>query len=169
MADETSPQEQNQEEQEERLLRALGEVQLFSGVSDKGLRLVAEISRIASFKVGQYVFREGELGDALYLITRGKVRISRDVAGMGEEALAILSEGDAFGEMSLIDESPRSADARVHESCDLLVIKKEALEDLMFLEKDLAYELLWNFVRTLSKRLRETNDKMTFLSITGKF
>lgn len=161
--------EQRSVEEEERMLRALGEVLLFSGVSDKGLRLVAEISRKVSYRVGQYVFREGEPGDALFLIIGGKVRISRDVAGMGEEALAILGEGDAFGEMSLIDESPRSADARVHESCDLLVIKKEALEDLLFLEKDLAYELLWNFVRTLSKRLRETNDKMTFLSITGKF
>lgn len=160
---------QTEVEQEERLLRSLGDVQLFSGVSHKGLRLVAEISRQASYKVGQYIFREGEPGDALYLITAGKVRISRDVAGMGEEALAILAEGDAFGEMSLIDESPRSADAKVHESCELLVIKKEALEDLLFLEKDLAYELLWNFVRTLSKRLRETNNKMTFLSITGKF
>ncbi len=162
-------EEESNVEQEERLLHTLGDVQLFSGVSDKGLRLVAEISRQARFNVGQYVFREGEPGDALYLITAGKVRISRDVAGMGEEALAILGEGDAFGEMSLIDESPRSADARVHESCELLVIKKEALEDLLFLEKDLAYELLWNFVRILSRRLRETNDKMTFLSITGKF
>ena len=37
------------------------------------------------------------------------------------------------------------------------------------LDKDLAYEILWNFVRILSSRLRETNDKMTFLSVTGKF
>jgi hypothetical protein len=43
------------------------------------------------------------------------------------------------------------------------------MEDLLFLEKDLAYEILWNFVRILSARLRETNDKMTFLSVTGKF
>jgi CRP-like cAMP-binding protein len=57
----------------------------------------------------------------------------------------------------------------VHDRCRLLVLTKEALEDLLFLDKDLAYEILWNFVRILSSRLRETNDKMTFLSATGKF
>ena len=49
------------------------------------------------------------------------------------------------------------------------MIRKEDLEDLLFVDRDLAYELLWNFVRTLSARLRETNDKMTFLSVTNKF
>jgi len=39
----------------------------------------------------------------------------------------------------------------------------------MFIDRDLAYELLWNLVRTMSARLRETNDKMTFLAVTGKF
>jgi len=71
--------------------------------------------------------------------------------------------------MSLIDDFPRSADARVHERCRLLVLEKDALEDLLFLQKDLGYEILWNFVKILSARLRETNDKMTFLSVTGKF
>jgi CRP-like cAMP-binding protein len=88
---------------------------------------------------------------------------------MGEEALAILGPGEAFGEMSLIDEFPRSADAIVHESCRLLEISREALDDLLLIHRDLSYEILWNFVKILSSRLRETNDKMTFLSITGKF
>ena len=43
------------------------------------------------------------------------------------------------------------------------------MEDLLFVDRDLAYDLLWSFVRTLSGRLRETNDKMTFLSVTNKF
>lgn len=148
---------------------ALGKIHLFRGLTEEGLSLVAAIAREESFKVGAVIFREGEVGDKLYMILDGKVRISRDVAGMGEEALAVLGPGDAFGEMSLIDDSPRSADARVHEKCRLLVLTKEAMEDLLFLHKELAYEILWNFVRTLSSRLRETNDKMTFLSVSGKF
>jgi CRP/FNR family transcriptional regulator, cyclic AMP receptor protein len=81
----------------------------------------------------------------------------------------VLKGGAYFGEMALIDDFPRSAHAIVHEKCRLFVIRKEALEDLLFVDRDLAYELLWNFVRTLSSRLRETNDKMTFLSVTNKF
>ena len=97
------------------------------------------------------------------------MRISRIVPGMGEEALAVLRAGAYFGEMALIDDFPRCADARAHEDCRLFVIRKEDLEDLLFVDRDLAYELLWNFVRTLAARLRETNDKMTFLAVTNRF
>jgi len=51
----------------------------------------------------------------------------------------------------------------------LLVIPKDSFDDLLFLHKDLAYEVLWSCVRMLSTRLRETNDKLTFLSTSGKF
>lgn len=148
---------------------ALGKIQLFDGIRDAGLERIASICSEETYRLGDVVFREGDVGDKLYLILDGKIRISREVSGMGEEALAVLGPGAAFGEMSLIDDFPRSADARVHERCRLLVLTKEALEDLLFLDKDLAYEILMNFVRILSARLRETNDKMTFLSVTGKF
>ncbi len=148
---------------------ALGKIQLFDGIREAGLERIASICSEETYRLGDVVFREGDVGDKLYLILEGKIRISREVSGMGEEALAVLGAGAAFGEMSLIDDFPRSADARVHERCRLLVLTKEALEDLLFLDKDLAYEILMNFVRILSARLRETNDKMTFLSVTGKF
>jgi CRP/FNR family transcriptional regulator, cyclic AMP receptor protein len=148
---------------------ALSKINLFRGLAKPGLAQLAAIAREESHGVGTIVFKEGDPGDKLYLILEGKVRISREVSGMGEEALAILGPGDAFGEMSLIDDFPRSADARVHERCVLLALSKDAMEDLLFLQKELAYEILWNFVKTLSSRLRETNDKMTFLSATGKF
>ena len=151
------------------VVESLGKIQLFSGIKTEGLRRVASICSEESFRLGDVVFREGDEGDKLYMLLEGKIRISREVSGMGEEALAVLGPGQAFGEMALIDDFPRSADARVHERCRLLVLSKDALEDLLFLDKDLAYEILWNFVRILSARLRETNDKMTFLSATGKF
>jgi hypothetical protein len=48
-------------------------------------------------------------------------------------------------------------------------IAKDSFDDLLYLHKDLAYEVLWTCVRTLASRLRETNDKLTFLSTSGKF
>ena len=147
----------------------LGKIDLFKELHPDGVARLASVCAEESYGLGDVIFKEGEVGDKLYLILEGRVRISRDVSGMGEEALAILGPGAAFGEMSLIDDFPRSADARVHERCRLLVLTKSALEDLLFLDKDLAYEILWNFVKILSTRLRETNDKMTFLSVTGKF
>jgi CRP/FNR family cyclic AMP-dependent transcriptional regulator len=151
------------------LIEALAKMDLFRGLSGAALERVATICTEENYKTGEALFNEGDNGRNIYLVMSGKVRISRNVAGMGEEALAVLGPGAAFGEMALIDEVPRSADAIVHESCRLAVLSKESMEDLLFLNKDLAYEILWNFVKILSSRLRDTNDKMTFMSMSGKF
>jgi len=142
---------------------------LFQGLKPAALELLLAIAAKEEHPKGAHLFRHGDVGECMYLILEGKVRISRDVAGMGEEALAVLGPGEVFGEMALLDESPRSADAIVHESCTLLSIPKDAFDDLLFSRKELAYEVLWGFVRLLSSRLRETNDKLTFLSVSGRF
>jgi len=147
----------------------LAKIHIFAGLQPAYLRRIAAVGTREQYPTGSAVFTEGSEGDKMYLILSGAVRISRQVPGMGEEALAVLRAGNYFGEMSLIDESPRSADAKAHESCELLVLKKDDLEDLLFVDRDLAYDLLWNFVRTLTSRLRDTNDKMTFLAVTNRF
>ena len=147
----------------------LSKVDLFAGLKPEALDLIAKVASQEIHALGTKIFQHGDAGDKLYLILEGKVRVSRDVPGMGEEALAVLGPGQVFGEMALLDESPRSADARVHERCRLLAIPKDGFDDLLFLHTDLAYEVLWSIVRMLLSRLRETNDKLTFLSISGKF
>ncbi len=147
----------------------LSKVELFSGLKPQALELIAKVGVEESHAAGTKIFQHGDAGDKLYLILEGRVRISREVPGMGEEALAVLGPGQVFGEMALLDESPRSADARVHERCRLLAVPKDGFDDLLFLHKDLAYEVLWNVVRLLVSRLRDTNDKLTFLSISSKF
>jgi CRP-like cAMP-binding protein len=147
----------------------LARVSFFHGLTREALALIAEVTTEESHATGTKLVQFGDPGDKLFIILEGKVRISREVAGMGEEALAVLGPGEVFGEMSLLDESPRSADARAHERCRILVITKDAFDDLLFLHKDLAYEVLWNCVRILSTRLRETNEKLTFLTTSGKF
>lgn len=150
-------------------LEQLAKIELFMGLKQEALELIAKVGSEETHATGTKIFQHGDAGDKLYLIVEGKVRISREVPGMGEEALAVLGPGQAFGEMALLDESPRSADARVHDRCRLLAIPKDGFDDLLFLHKDLAYEVLWNVVRLLVGRLRETNDKLTFLSVSSKF
>ena len=151
------------------LVELLGKIKIFEGLPPPYLRRIADIGLEEEHAVGGSVFAEGDKGDKLFVILSGAVRISRIIPGMGEEALAILKEGNYFGEMAMLDESPRSAHALVHERCRLFVIRKEDLEDLLFVDRNLAYELLWIWVRTLAARLRESNDKLTFLSTTSKF
>jgi CRP/FNR family cyclic AMP-dependent transcriptional regulator len=147
----------------------LSKISLFSALQPSYLRRIANLGIEEDYQAGGVIFKEGDQGDKMYLILSGAVRIGRQVPGMGEEALAVLRAGTHFGEMALIDDFPRSADARAHESCKLFVIRKEDMEDLLFVDRDLAYDLLWSFIRTLSSRLRETNDKMTFMAVTSKF
>jgi CRP/FNR family cyclic AMP-dependent transcriptional regulator len=153
----------------EKAIELLSKISLFSALQPTYLRRIATLGLEEDYAQDALIFKEGAQGDKVYLIISGAVRISRTVPGMGEEALAVLRAGTHFGEMALIDDFPRSADARAHEPCRLFVIRKEDLEDLLFVDRDLAYDLLWSFVRTLSGRLRETNDKMTFMAVTSKF
>jgi CRP/FNR family transcriptional regulator, cyclic AMP receptor protein len=161
----SAPPEEPLTEREAQLSR----VAFFDGLTREALSLIANATTEESHATGTKIFQYGDVGDKLFIILEGKVRISRDIAGVGEEALAVLGQGEVFGEMSLVDEFPRSADARVHERCRLLVMTKEEFDNLLFVHKDLAYEVLWNCVRTLSARLRETNDKLTFLTTSGRF
>jgi CRP/FNR family transcriptional regulator, cyclic AMP receptor protein len=147
----------------------LSRVPFFAGLSPRALALIAEVTSEEAHALGTRIFQYGDPGDKLFIILDGKVRISREVSGLGEEALAVLSAGEVFGEMALLDESTRSADALAHERCRLLVIKKDDFDDLLFFHKDLAYEVLWSSIRILAARLRETNDKLTFLSTSNRF
>ena len=147
----------------------LRKVGLFKNLGEAQIAKLCRIARVARYKRGEHLFRHGDPSDRIFIVLEGKVRISRTIEGLGEEALAILDAGTYFGELSIVDDGPRSADAVAHESCALLVIERTALEDVMLLDKALGYELLWNIARTLAARLRQTNDKIILLSGCSRF
>ena len=147
----------------------LEKVALFEGLTHAQLKKVAALASVETFPAGAFLFKEGDVSSTMYILTDGRVRISKRVSGIGEEALAILERGQYFGEMALIDESPRSADAIAHSTCEVSSIDRAKLEALLFTDKDLAYVLLWTFVRTLAGRLRETNEKIKGFFAISKF
>ncbi len=151
------------------LTSLLASTPIFSGLDEEHLKRIAAIGQEEHVDRNQYIFREGDTGDRFYLILKGAVRISRQVPGLGEEALAILRRGAAFGEMAIIDDSPRSADALAHEACDLFFIRKHIFEGLLDNDREMAFDVLWKLVRLLSGRLRETTNKVAFLTFAGKF
>ena len=145
----------------------LKNVAIFKDLDDGELERVAEVCREMSFEGGDYVFREGESGNRLYLILQGEVRISRTIPGSGEEALAILKPGSLFGEMSVFDRSERSTDAISHGGCKCLTISRSDFELLLDFNREIAYKVLWSCVRLLSHRLRSTNDSLrSFLAMS---
>jgi CRP-like cAMP-binding protein len=145
----------------------LRNVPLFKDLDDAELAEVAEVCREETFVSGEYIFREGEHGNRLYLITEGEVRISRDVPGSGEEALAVLKPGAVFGEMAVFDRSERSTHAISNGGTTTLTIARPDFEMLLDFNRELAYKVLWSVTRLLSARLRNTNDSLrSFLAMS---
>ena len=140
---------------------------IFADLEDNELERVAEICNEQQFKFGKTIFKEDEPGNRLFIIADGEVRISRNVPGSGEEALAVLKPGACFGEMAVIDRSSRSTDAIANTDCTLLTITRSDFEMLLDFDRDLGYKVLWSTVRLLSSRLRVTNDNLrSFLAMS---
>ncbi|KPK02472.1 MAG: hypothetical protein AMS20_12045 [Gemmatimonas sp. SG8_28] len=140
---------------------------IFADLDDDELQRVAEICTEQHFKFGQTVFKEGDPGNRLFIISTGDVRVSRQVPGSGEEALAVLKPGACFGEMSVFDRSERSTDAIANTDCTLVTITRSDFEMLLDFDRDLAFKVLWAVVRLLSQRLRVTNENLrSFLAMS---
>ena len=87
----------------------LGHVALFKELPEPGLQMLAERGRPKHFATGEVIMRQGDVSDALHVITRGRVRVERDQPGDTPLVLAELGAGDVIGEMGLLDGGPRSA------------------------------------------------------------
>lgn len=148
----------------------LSQVYLFRELTPSEMDILISISKEKRAEKDEIIFKEGATGDAFYLIVSGSVRISTMVPGVGEEALTILREGEYFGEMALIDDAPRSASAIANDDTILLLIKKDNFRKLLAQDTGIAYKLLWVFTKTLSARLRKTDEQLkSIFSIAKTF
>jgi len=131
------------------------------GLSAQELRLLATFSREEQFDAEKLIFAEGEQGESLFIVVDGSVRISRHMPGMGEECLAILERGEVFGEMALIDEEPRSADARAHTGgTTVFSVSRTLLQEVLSMDPDAAVQFLTLLCRLLCRRLRAMNERL---------
>jgi CRP-like cAMP-binding protein/thioredoxin-like negative regulator of GroEL len=131
------------------------------GLSRRELMTLATFSREKRFASGASLFQEGDEGSEMYIILEGRVMISKYIPGAGEEALAILERGDFFGEMSLIDGEPRSADARAHGSpLTVLALDQGTVREVLAMDPHAALEFLQLLCRLIANRLREIDEKV---------
>jgi CRP-like cAMP-binding protein/Flp pilus assembly protein TadD len=131
------------------------------GISRKELITLAAFSKEQRFAAGASLFQEGDEGSEMYVILEGRVIISKFIPGGGEEALAILERGDFFGEMSLIDGEPRSADARAYGgSLTVLALDQETVREVLAMDPHAALEFMQLLCRLIANRLREIDEKV---------
>ncbi len=142
----------------------------FQELTSAELERVVALGSVVLYPKDMILFREGDKGEALYVVLDGSVRVSKAVPGSRDEAMAFMERGSFFGEMALVDEFPRSATAMACQECTILFIDKQAFIRMIQEDPVIARKILWAFCRTLSLRLRETTDRIVALSaITRPF
>ena len=129
----------------------LRRVSLFSRMTTEQLARLAGAAPETVYPASSRIISEGEHGDRLFLIVDGEVLIHR-----GETRLATLKSEDYFGEMSIIDEEPRSASATAITDCLILHLGRQDFKDILAVNADVA----WAVIRTLSQRLRDTTSNL---------
>jgi len=123
---------------------------LFHGLEAEMTAKIFARGMTVEYEAGEVIFKKGQEGESLYLILNGNVTIADD----GRE-IATLKQGDMFGEMALISQGKRSADAVAVSDVSLLALKMDIINNIM--PRDVSVQLLVNIILTLSRRLQEAN------------
>jgi len=141
----------------EELLKKVG---LFSGLKKKALKSLAKFCVERSFKKGDILVKQGDSGLGLYIIVSGKVKIVKETADGEEMEVAVHGPADFFGEMSVLDDAPRSASVIALADTECLLLTAWVFKAKMEEQPEIALEVLPMVV----KRFRETNERLLALS-----
>jgi CRP-like cAMP-binding protein len=145
----------------------LAEVDLFSTLPPEVTARVAAEAETRELRRGDVLFREGDPGTELFLVTAGRIAIANKSFDGRESVVALMEAGDVFGEMSLFDGQGRSAEARALESSVVQAIPFEPLRAVL----DEQPELLWHVLALLARRIRSMDAALAdsvFLDVTGR-
>jgi CRP-like cAMP-binding protein len=148
-------------------LLLLRQIPLFHALNRNDGETLAALLQRRFVRKGDVLFRKGDEGMALYIVLRGKVRISMPTRQGEEITLAVLSDGDFFGEMAILDGLPRSADAAAQEESQLYVLNRK--DFIAFLSRN--ETALRAILQALSLRLRSTDDlihEICFLPLSAR-
>ena len=148
-------------------LDVLRKVPLFATMREGDILAFAELVRERSFPKGSVIVFEDDPGDALYLVAKGQVKVVLIGEDGREVILSVLGEGNFFGEMSLIDEKPRSATVIAMVDSVVLVLRREDFQARLRTSPEIAIALL----RELSRRLRRADEKigsLVLLDVNGR-
>lgn len=148
-------------------LEVLKKVPLFSAIPEEALTAFAELVRERSYPKGSVILFEDDPGDALYLVVEGQVKVVLIGEDGREVILSVLGPGTFFGEMSLLDDEPRSAHVIAMEDAAVLALRREDFQARLRASPEVAIALL----KELSRRLRRADEKiggLVLLDVNGR-
>ncbi|MBI3585765.1 MAG: cyclic nucleotide-binding domain-containing protein [Ignavibacteriales bacterium] len=141
----------------------LSKVPAFANLSARELKEVAAIVHKREYQPAEPVFFQGDPGLGMYIVQEGEISITIAGKDGGEKELAVLSEGDFFGELALLDESPRSATAICRTKCSLIGFFRPDLFELIEKKRDLGIKIVLKLAEIVAERLRKTDRELSKL------
>jgi CRP/FNR family transcriptional regulator, cyclic AMP receptor protein len=139
----------------------LRRVPLFQSLNEAQLDVLATGSLRRNYPRGRTIVAEGEPSQSLYILLSGRAKVQRSDSEGKEVILAVIGPGEFFGEMSLIDDSPRSASVITLESSDFMAINKDNFKAMLLQNNDIGMQIM----RGLVRRLREADKKIETLAL----
>ena len=137
-------------------IQFLKTVPFFDRLSNRQLKTVSDIMFERNYDTDESIFEEGQPGAALFLILDGKIAI--EISRETSTRLAVLEKGAFFGEMALLDDTPRSANARALEPTRTLALYRNDLNGLMDRHARTACQIYRSLASMIGDRLRSTNE-----------
>ena len=137
---------------------------LLASAPAEDLRKVAAASRVRSFRRGQIVFTRSDPSDTVIVVVSGRVKMVFRSADGGELTLAVVGVGGVFGELGVADGGPRSADAETLEESQLLLVPREAVQDVCA-RAPTAAQVLARSIAAMLRRLTEVTADLVFLDL----
>lgn len=142
----------------------LSKVSLFSSLNEKALLDLSAITVEQSFPAKTIVFKEGDPGDALYIIKSGKVNILKRTSAGTDLILATLGKEAVIGDMAVIDDMPRSATVMTVQDTIFYVITKSDFKNLLTNNPEISFQIL----KMMTERLRKTNTSLKELEASAQ-
>lgn len=146
--------------EEETALAILRRIPLFKGMKKSSLREFEKLMHRRRYKEDETIFWEGEPGVGMYIVEEGSVAIYKGLSDNDREELAKLGRGEFFGELALLDESPRSATAVALKDSRILGLFRPDLLELIERKPRLGNKLLFNLAMLIGERLKHTNEEL---------
>jgi CRP-like cAMP-binding protein len=140
-------------------LSLLQQMPIFGGIGDQALTFLLERTGEVTVASGDYFFREGDRAVSMFVLESGSVTVLKSWLGQ-DYVLSHLEMGDCFGEMALIDLSPRSASVRAVVDCRAIELTTANLYELYQQDSTSFAMIHMNLERELSRRLRESNEQL---------
>ncbi|MCX7793907.1 MAG: cyclic nucleotide-binding domain-containing protein [Thermodesulfovibrionales bacterium] len=140
---------------------------LLNELNDSEIEKLSKIVSQEFYPKGKTIFKEGDPTKGIYMIHKGKVEISKTTPDGWKQALAVLKEGNFFGELSLIeDKKNHGAHAVALENTELFLIKKEDFKELEKSDTLLMYKIMKTIAKVASRNLHSMNEKLIKLLIS---